>query len=75
MNQYGDIIDKETGVETTDDEALTIYRNMVKRMFTLHQQLDGCMLMSGSEHHGPPHVRSTTSGQTEFLHGTKTRFQ
>lgn len=30
MNQYGDIIDKEIGVETEDEEALTIYKNMVK---------------------------------------------
>lgn len=30
MNQYGDIIDPETGVETEDEEALTIYKNMVK---------------------------------------------
>jgi 2-oxoisovalerate dehydrogenase E1 component alpha subunit len=31
MNQYGEIIDKEIGVETTDEEALVIYKNMVKR--------------------------------------------
>lgn len=31
MNQYGEIIDKEIGVETTDEEALLIYKNMVKR--------------------------------------------
>lgn len=31
MNQYGDILDKEIGVETSDDEALQIYKNMVKR--------------------------------------------
>jgi 2-oxoisovalerate dehydrogenase E1 component alpha subunit len=31
MNQYGEIIDKDTGVETTDEEALEIYKNMVKR--------------------------------------------
>ncbi|KAF1912680.1 thiamine diphosphate-binding protein [Ampelomyces quisqualis] len=30
MNQYGEIIDKEIGVETEDDEALLIYKNMVK---------------------------------------------
>jgi 2-oxoisovalerate dehydrogenase E1 component alpha subunit len=30
MNQYGEIIDKEIGVETEDDEALQIYKNMVK---------------------------------------------
>ncbi|CAN9134880.1 unnamed protein product [Alternaria sp. RS040] len=30
MNQYGEIIDKEIGVETTDEEALVIYKNMVK---------------------------------------------
>lgn len=33
MNQYGDILDKEIGVETSDDEALQIYKNMVKRLF------------------------------------------
>lgn len=31
MNQYGDILDKEIGVETTDEEALELYKNMVKR--------------------------------------------
>jgi hypothetical protein len=31
MNQYGEIIDKEIGVETEDEEALQIYKNMVKR--------------------------------------------
>ncbi|KAH6865645.1 thiamine diphosphate-binding protein [Alternaria rosae] len=30
MNQYGEIIDKEIGVETTDEEALSLYKNMVK---------------------------------------------
>lgn len=30
MNQYGDIIDKEIGVETSDEEALELYKNMVK---------------------------------------------
>jgi hypothetical protein len=32
MNQFGEIIDKEIGVETEDEEALQIYKNMVKRM-------------------------------------------
>lgn len=31
MDQYGDIIDKEVGVETSDEEALTLYKNMIKR--------------------------------------------
>lgn len=31
MNQYGEIIDKDIGVETTDEEALELYKNMVKR--------------------------------------------
>ncbi|KAF1845522.1 uncharacterized protein K460DRAFT_286641 [Cucurbitaria berberidis CBS 394.84] len=30
MNQYGEIIDKDIGVETTDEEALDLYKNMVK---------------------------------------------
>lgn len=30
MNQYGDIIDEDIGVETTDEEALVLYKNMVK---------------------------------------------
>ncbi|KAF1836142.1 hypothetical protein BDW02DRAFT_521743 [Decorospora gaudefroyi] len=29
MNQYGEIIDREVGVETTDEEALALYKNMV----------------------------------------------
>jgi 2-oxoisovalerate dehydrogenase E1 component alpha subunit len=31
MNQYGEIIDKDIGVETEDEEAIRIYKNMVKR--------------------------------------------
>ena len=31
MNQYGEIIDKEIGLETSDEEALSLYKNMVKR--------------------------------------------
>lgn len=31
MNQFGEIIDKESGVDTEDEEALQIYKNMVKR--------------------------------------------
>ena len=30
MNQYGEIIDKEVGAETSDEEALSLYKNMVK---------------------------------------------
>lgn len=30
MDQYGEIIDKEVGVETSDEEALSLYKNMVK---------------------------------------------
>ena len=30
MNQYGEILDKNIGVETTDEEALDLYKNMVK---------------------------------------------
>jgi hypothetical protein len=30
MNQYGEIIDKEIGVDTEDDEALELYKNMIK---------------------------------------------
>lgn len=29
LNHYGEVIDKEVGVETEDEEALEIYRNMV----------------------------------------------
>jgi 2-oxoisovalerate dehydrogenase E1 component alpha subunit len=29
MDQYGNVIDKEIGVETSDEEALQLYRNMV----------------------------------------------
>ncbi|EUC37563.1 hypothetical protein COCCADRAFT_33284 [Bipolaris zeicola 26-R-13] len=30
MDQYGEIINKEVGVETSDEEALSLYKNMVK---------------------------------------------
>lgn len=36
MNQYGEILDKEIGVDTTDEEALQIYKNMVKRQYNIH---------------------------------------
>jgi 2-oxoisovalerate dehydrogenase E1 component alpha subunit len=32
MDQYGQVIDKEMGVDTADEEALSLYRNMVCRM-------------------------------------------
>ena len=32
LNQYGEIIDKNVGADTTDEEALELYKNMVKRM-------------------------------------------
>ena len=35
MNQYGEIIDKETGPDTTEEEALELYSNMVKRPSSL----------------------------------------
>ena len=31
LNQYGEIIDKSVGADTTDEEALELYKNMVKR--------------------------------------------
>jgi 2-oxoisovalerate dehydrogenase E1 component alpha subunit len=31
MNQYGEILDKESGVDTEDGEAIQVYKNMVKR--------------------------------------------
>jgi 2-oxoisovalerate dehydrogenase E1 component alpha subunit len=31
MNQFGEIIDRENGVDTEDEEALQLYKNMVKR--------------------------------------------
>ncbi len=31
MNQYGEIIDQDVGPETTEEEALELYSNMVKR--------------------------------------------
>jgi 2-oxoisovalerate dehydrogenase E1 component alpha subunit len=36
LNQYGEIIDKEVGVDTTDEEALELYKNMVKRTSCNH---------------------------------------
>lgn len=31
LNQYGEIIDQSVGADTTDEEALQLYKNMVKR--------------------------------------------
>ena len=36
LNQYGEIIDKSVGADTTDEEALELYKNMVTRTFPLH---------------------------------------
>jgi 2-oxoisovalerate dehydrogenase E1 component alpha subunit len=36
LNQYGEIMDKTVGADTTDEEALELYKNMVKRRPTLH---------------------------------------
>lgn len=33
MDQYGQVLDKETRVDTEDEEALKLYRNMVCCMF------------------------------------------
>jgi hypothetical protein len=55
MNQYGEIIDKEIGVETEDEEALQIYKNMVKRESN-HVALSRKPLTARSQHNGPPHV-------------------
>jgi 2-oxoisovalerate dehydrogenase E1 component alpha subunit len=33
MNQYGEVVNKDYGVDTTDEEALNLYRNMVTRMY------------------------------------------
>jgi 2-oxoisovalerate dehydrogenase E1 component alpha subunit len=33
LNQYGEVIDTETGVDTEDDVALNLYRDMVCCMF------------------------------------------
>jgi 2-oxoisovalerate dehydrogenase E1 component alpha subunit len=29
LDQYGQVLDKETGVDTEDEEALQLYKNMV----------------------------------------------
>jgi 2-oxoisovalerate dehydrogenase E1 component alpha subunit len=33
MNQNGDVLNKDEGVDTSDEEALELYRNMVCRMY------------------------------------------
>jgi hypothetical protein len=64
MNQYGEIIDKEIGVETEDEEALQIYKNMVKRRSYRTMHMQSKPLTVCSERYGPPHVRGATAGQT-----------
>lgn len=36
LNQYGEVIDKIVGADTTDEEALELYKNMVKRTHAPH---------------------------------------
>jgi hypothetical protein len=55
MNQYGEILDKEIGVDTEDEEALQIYKNMVKRESSWTWPTE-TQLTAHSEHNGPPHV-------------------
>jgi hypothetical protein len=64
MNQYGEIMDKEIGVETEDEEALQIYKNMVKRWSYHTMYMQSKPLTARSERNGPPHVRGATTGQT-----------
>jgi len=33
LNQYGEVVNEEYGVDTTDEEALQLYKNMVTRMY------------------------------------------
>lgn len=33
MDQYGEVLDKKAGVDTGDEEALQLYRNMVCRTY------------------------------------------
>lgn len=68
MNQEGRILDKE-GVDTADEEALSLYKNMVSCEFWNLDMSTGGILTVGSEYHGCAHVRGPKTGQTEFLHG------
>lgn len=39
LDQYGHVLDKETGVDTTDEEALELYQHMVRCTISLCTQL------------------------------------
>jgi hypothetical protein len=58
MNQYGEVIEKEIGVDTEEEEALQLYRNMVCCMPPLvgSGSTVQCELTPSSEHNGPSHV-------------------
>lgn len=74
MNQYGEIIDKEIGVDTEDEEALRIYKNMVKLsimdllMFEAQRQgrLSFYMVSAGEE--------GISIGSASALHPTDVAF-
>lgn len=57
MDQYGQVINKQLGVDIKEEEALTLYRNMVLCML----QMTTCTgvvqtLIQASEHNGSAHV-------------------
>jgi 2-oxoisovalerate dehydrogenase E1 component alpha subunit len=56
LNQYGEVVDKSIGVETEDNEALTLYKNMVRCMLGRKDNIGIHDLIQRSEHHGSPHV-------------------
>ena len=55
LNQYGEVIDKKMGADTTDEEALELYKNMVKRKHLSLHRVDA-YLTASSQRNGPPHV-------------------
>lgn len=69
LDQYGQVLDKERGVETTDEEALELYKHMVTCTASPPPSCAGCKTNGLSEHNGSDHVRGTTARETEFLHG------
>lgn len=56
MNQYGEVLDKEKGVDTKDEEALALYKNMVCCQYRPHGLRRTCGLTVDSEHYGPTDV-------------------
>jgi hypothetical protein len=69
LDQYGQVLDKERGVDTTDEEALELYRHMVCCKTHSYIMCTWPATNGLSKHHGSDYVRGTATRKTKLLHG------